>query len=146
MGFIIIGVLLFLWEVSQPGFFIAVPASVLVVLGFVGLITRINLASGWTALIVILVAAPTTLGTIHVYRKMAPPQDAPNTTTGESLVGKQGKVTVDVVQDITSGKVRIEGQIWSARSETDPIIPAGTAIEVVRSQGVHVIVARLETS
>jgi MFS family permease len=38
MSFMVVGALLFLWELSMPGFFVAVPATVLVFLGLLGLI------------------------------------------------------------------------------------------------------------
>ncbi len=140
MSFIIVGVLLFLWEITQPGTFIAVPASVLVVLGIVGLVTQLPLLSGWSVLIAIGVAAPTTFATLKVYRKIAPPEEAPNTTTGQSLIGRTGRVTVEVVPELVTGKVRIDGQIWSARSEGEENIAVGTKVEVAASSGVHVIV------
>ena len=140
MGFIIVGMMLFLWEMSMPGFFVAIPATVAVVLGAIGIVVPGFLSNGyWVLLVGLVVAAPTTIVTIRLYRRLAPPDAAPTTTTGESLIGRRGRVTVPVVPETTRGKVRIEGVIWSARSES-AAIPEGSVVEVVRSSGVHVVV------
>lgn len=140
MTFILVGVGLFLWEVTMPGFFVAIPATVAVILGLVGLFIDGFLTNpGWVLLVGILVAAPTTYATMRLYRRLAPPDAAPTTTTGESLVGKTGRVTVAVNNETTKGKVRIEGVIWSAKSQVGPIA-VGEVVEVTASRGVHVIV------
>ena len=74
MGFILVGVALFLWEVSMPGFFIAVPATVAVVLGIIGMVSPEFLTSPWVVLVGVLVAAPVTVIAIRVYRRLAPPE------------------------------------------------------------------------
>jgi membrane carboxypeptidase/penicillin-binding protein len=56
----------------------------------------------------------------------------PPNTPDESLVGAQGRVTQDVVNELETGEVEVEGRRWAARSETGEPLPAGTRIEVVR--------------
>jgi inner membrane protein len=141
MGFIIVGVLLFLWEVSMPGFFIAIPATVAVILGVIGLFVEGFFTSPWVILIGVLVALPVTALTIRVYRSLAPPSGAPTTTTGESMAGREGVVTVEVEPETTRGKVRLSGTVWSARSSDDTRIPVGTRVVVQMTSGVHVVVA-----
>lgn len=140
MTFILVGLALFLWEISMPGFFVAIPATVAIVLGVIGLFVEGFLTNPvWVLLVGLLVGAPTTMVVMRLYRNLAPPDAPPTTTTGESLRGKQGTVTVEVLPETTKGKVRVEGVIWSARTEGDPI-PVGTRVEIVRSQGVHIVV------
>lgn len=136
MGFIIAGVVLYLWELSQPGFFIAVPATVLILLGTLGLIIEEFLFSVWAPIVGVVVAFPTTWVTLRVYRQLAPPSSGPLTTIGQSLVGKIGTVTRNIEPDVTVGKVRIEGQIWSATA--DEPIAEGNKVVVEASRGVHV--------
>jgi hypothetical protein len=57
-----------------------------------------------------------------------PPPPPPD----ESLVGANGTVTQDVVNELETGEVEIKGQLWPARSETGDPLPVGTKIEVVR--------------
>lgn len=142
MGFVIAGVLLYLWEMSQPGFFIAVPATVLIFLGVLGLIIEDFLFSIVAPIVALAVAIPTTLATLRVYRRIAPPSERPETTIGDSLVGRRGTITKEAIPEETTGKVRIEGVIWSARAEEEPI-DEGTKVEVVASRGVHVVVRPL---
>lgn len=145
MGFIIAGALLFLWEVSMPGFFIAIPATVAVVLGVIGMFWEGFFTSTWVVLVGVLVALPVTAITIKVYRSLAPPSGVPTTTTGESLAGMEGLVTVEVEPETTRGKVRISGAVWSARSSEDDVrIPVGTRVVVQHTSGVHVVVAPKE--
>lgn len=138
---IIIGVLLLMAEASAPGFFIAVPATILIVLGVVGLIAPALLLTIWSPIIVVAITIPITVLTILLYQRIAPPEP-PTTTVGYSLLGKVGKVTTDIIPDTIKGKVQIENQVWSATAN-EPI-PVGTKVKVIGSRGVHVFVQRLE--
>lgn len=57
----------------------------------------------------------------------------------ETLVGKQAMVLQDVSVD--GGRVKIEGDVWSARTEDDSVLPAGERVEVVGFRGAFAIVA-----
>jgi membrane protein implicated in regulation of membrane protease activity len=59
--------------------------------------------------------------------------------SADSIVGHVGRVVREVVPENISGKVAIGGVEWSARSVAG-VLPAGTEVVVVRSEGVHVIV------
>jgi membrane protein implicated in regulation of membrane protease activity len=58
----------------------------------------------------------------------------------DSLVGKEGIVTIKINTTDMKGKVKIGSDTWSAEADED--IPAGTAVIVDRSSGVHVHVKR----
>ena len=132
---IIVGVLLLISEVVVPGFFIAIPGTVILVLGAIGVIEPGFLESKWTPLVVLIVAIPTFFATIMFYKKFGP-TGPPITTVATSLEGKRGKVTAAIDPDSLKGKVKIETQVWSATA--DGPIPIGTVVEVVESKGVHV--------
>jgi len=138
--FIVIGVLMLLLELSQPGSFLLVPATVLLALGGIGLIFPDLLLTVWSPIIAVLILVPTTLGTIKLYQRLAPPSP-PETTVATSLIGKEGVVETAVVPGTLRGKVRIANVIWSATSDID--IPAGKRVKVVRSEGVHVTVEEI---
>lgn len=140
--FIVVGILLFLWEVSMPGFFIAIPATVLIFLGILGFVWPDFLVSVWSPLVAVLIAVPATLLTIRFYRRIAPPSDRPVTTIGDSLIGLEGTVETEVKPYETRGKVKIKGQVWSATSD-EGTIPVGVRVRVLRSEGVHVVVTPL---
>ncbi len=138
--FIVIGVLMLLLELSQPGSFLLVPATVLLALGGIGLILPDLLLTVWSPIIAVLILVPTTLGTIKLYQRLAPPSP-PETTVATSLIGKVGVVETKVIPGTLRGKVRIANVIWSATSEIE--IPVGKKVKVVRSEGVHVTVEEI---
>lgn len=144
MSFLVVGAVLFLWELSMPGFFVAVPATVLVILGIVGLslpglYTAEPLGPIWAILVAVIVGAPATMVTLRVYRSFAPPDAPPTTTSAETMRGRHGTVMVAADPETTRGKVRVEGVVWSARS-LEGTIAVDTRVEVVDVRGVHVVV------
>jgi len=143
-GFIGLGVLFFLVEASMPGFFLGVPASILVILGVTALIAPdFDLFSIWAPLIVVIVGLPATAITIWSYRKMAPADEEPTTQTASNLIGALGRVTTPVVADKPRGKVKVGHQEWSAVSETGPIA-VDEHVRIVRVDGVILVVARVD--
>jgi len=138
--FIVIGVLMLLVEISQPGSFLLVPATGLLALGGIGLIFPDLLLTGWSPIIAVIILVPTTLLTIKLYQRLAPPAP-PETTVATSLIGKEGVVEMEVMPGTLKGKVRIANVTWSANSATP--IPVGKRVKVVRSEGVHVTVEEI---
>lgn len=138
--FIVIGVLMLLVELSQPGSFLLVPATVLLVLGGIGLVFPDLLLTVWSPIIAVIILVPTTFLTIKLYQRLAPPAP-PETTVATSLIGKDGVVETEVVPGSLKGKVRIANVIWSATSAAP--ISVGKRVKVVRSEGVHVTVEEI---
>ena len=60
-------------------------------------------------------------------------------TNVDSLVGKQALV-IKAIGEFEKGEVKINGQIWSARTENNLEIAEGTKCEVLRVEGVQLIV------
>ncbi len=125
------GIVCYIIETMNPGFFIAVPGTVLIVVGALGVLAPdiYDFAFAWVAIIVL--AAVTAYATMRVYRRIAPPGMSTTTTSVDNIVGRRG-VTVSEV-NATQGEVRIEGEGWRARSPVP--IPAGTRIEVTGREG-----------
>ncbi len=135
--FVIAGIVLLLAEAASPGAFMLVPATVLIVLGAIGLTAPSILLSWWSPIITAIIVIPTTILTIKFYQKLAPPAP-PETTVATSLVGLTGVVVTEVVPNDLKGKVRIANDTWSASSSKP--IPPGRKVIVKSSEGVHVIV------
>ncbi|MCL7415926.1 MAG: NfeD family protein [ANME-2 cluster archaeon] len=133
---IIIGIGLMVAEAMHPGFFVAVPGTVLLVMGAVFVLLP-GVFEQWSALIMIITALLASIATIMLYRRIAPVQK-PSSTSMDSIIGKKGLVTIDIEPGSISGKVKISNQMWSATSESP--IPAGRNVEVTGSEGVHVTV------
>jgi membrane protein implicated in regulation of membrane protease activity len=138
--FIVLGVLMLLAEVMNPGVFLIVPGTVLIVLGFIGLAFPEFLLSIYSPLLAVGILIPMTYVTIKLYQKLAPPAP-PETIVATSLIGREGIVTTEVRPNSLSGKVRIEHDNWSATS--DRVIPIGRKVVVKASEGVHVTVEEL---
>ena len=131
---IIIGLGLLIVEAAQPGFFVAVPGTTLIVLGVVTLLIP-EVAQDYAPAIIVITALVSSIITITFYRKIAPGQK-PQTTSMDILGGKKGVVVKTVHPGSISGKIEIENRVWSATS--DSVIEEGTKVIVINSEGVHV--------
>ena len=61
-------------------------------------------------------------------------------TNAFSIIGKVGIVTEDINTNEGTGQIKIEGDIWSAKSDGDKIIPAGTDVMIYKIDGVKAFV------
>ncbi|HKM13867.1 MAG TPA: NfeD family protein [Candidatus Methanomethylophilaceae archaeon] len=138
---IVLGLVLLIIEATSPGVFMIIPASVLIILGALGLVSPDFLFSWWAILIAILVAVPVTAITIYFYKFLGAPQP-PSTTITDTLVGTTGIVLVGTIPGSIKGKIKIGSDTWSANS--DQPIEAGTKAKVLRSEGVHVFIEPVE--
>jgi len=63
-------------------------------------------------------------------------------TNYESVIGKSAKVTEEINNIENKGTVIVNGLEWTARSVDDELIKTDTIVEVVRVEGVKVIVKK----
>ena len=61
-------------------------------------------------------------------------------TNADRVIGETALVTEDIDNALAAGQVQVDGQIWSARSAHDVVIPAGSRVKVLSIQGVKVMV------
>lgn len=61
-------------------------------------------------------------------------------TGGAALVGKHALVTERISNHEGVGQVRIDGEVWTARSLDDHVIEPGTSVEVVDIRGATALV------
>lgn len=140
--FLVVGILLLLVEAMSPGFFVAIPGTILIILGLFALVVpNDTVFTFWAPIIAIGVGIPATALTVWAYRKIAPATSAPVTMSGEALVGRRGKVTVAVVPNSQKGKVKVESNVWSATADEE--IAVGADIEVVEVKGVTLTVRKV---
>lgn len=137
---IIIGLVLMIIEATAPGGYLVIPGLDLLVIGIYGCIFPDMLFTWTTVLVAVILSIPVIIGTTMLYRKLGG-TEPPSTTVTGSLVGRTGKVVVDVVPGTLKGKVKIASDTWSA--DADEPIPSGTEVVVESSEGVHVHVKRL---
>ncbi|MDR2854850.1 MAG: NfeD family protein [Methanomicrobiales archaeon] len=144
---VLIGAILLGCEVFSPGIFLAVPGTVLVILGILMLLGIDIFSSGIGIITGIVSALVASIVTVWVYSRLTPGNQKPHSTSQDTLAGMHGIVTSPVIPTDISGKVRIDGQEWSARSIPEiEVLPLGTVVVVVSAQGVHVVVKPLEES
>ena len=67
-------------------------------------------------------------------------------TNSYSLINKHGIVIVDINPIEAVGQVKVNGEIWSAKTEDGAIITKGTEIEVIRIDGVKLIVSPIKVN
>ena len=62
----------------------------------------------------------------------------------DRLIGLKGLVLEEIDNSVNTGQVRLQKEEWRADSDGDEVIPVGARIEVVRLDGTHLVVRRLE--
>ena len=67
-------------------------------------------------------------------------------TNSYSLIHKHGIVTIDINPIEATGQVKVNGEIWSAKSENESSISKGTEIEVLAIDGVKLIVSPVKVN
>ncbi len=137
IAMVLAGVVLLVIEALSPGAFIIVPATIVIIIGIMGLIYPDLLFSIWSPILAVILFVPMTYVTIKLYQRLAPPAP-PQTTVATSLVGMKGVVTKKVRPNSLAGKVRIDHDVWSATSDKE--IQEGSKVVVKSSEGVHVFV------
>ncbi len=140
VALIIVGLALLIAEVHVPGFFIAVPGTILLLLGL-GMLFIKNMDIITASLIVIISAVGSSLFTLWFYRKLGEPE-LPTTTTPDQFVGAVGTVIKDIEPGTLNGKVRIKNQVWSATANQR--IEKGKTVRVRGAEGVHLIVEEVK--
>lgn len=65
-------------------------------------------------------------------------------TNVDLLIGDLGIVTTEIAPIQGSGQVKVKGQIWSAKTDDNLLIAVGENVEVVRVEGVKLVVKKVE--
>lgn len=139
---IVVGLILFAFEIVHPGIFLLIPASILLAAGMLALFAEpLLVTSVFGPTIIVVVAIGSALATIPYYRWVAPTHE-PMSTTSQSLTGEVGIIIAPVVPDTLRGKVRIRSEVWSARA--DRPIPEGTRVRVIKGEGVSLTVQPID--
>ena len=67
-------------------------------------------------------------------------------TNSYSLISKHGIVIVDINPIEGVGQVKVNGETWSAKTEDESIITKGTEIEVIKIDGVKLVVSPVKVN
>ena len=109
------------------------------------LIATYLVAEIWLQIIIFLVVSGIALvATRPFVKKLTAGKKVP--TNADRYVGRKGVVTATVDNQQGVGLVKIEGSVWSARSVSGEVLPAGEQVVVERIEGVKLMVQRAEVS
>ena len=67
-------------------------------------------------------------------------------TNSYSVINKHGIVTIDINPIEAVGQVKVNGEIWSAKTEDGTILTKGTEIEVIKIDGVKLVVSPIKVN
>ena len=98
----------------------------------------LNASLGVQVALFVLVSAVTLALTRPMVRRLMRRRSEP--TNLDRVVGETGRVTETIDNAVPSGAVYVGGKTWTARSEGEEIIPAGSQVTVVRIEGVKLLV------
>ena len=101
-----------------------------------------HLGTGVQVLIFIVVSLVALAATRPFIKKNAKVKKTP--TNSDRVIGEEGIVTAEIDNIKGVGTVKIGGSDWTARSENSQIIPEGKIVEIIRIEGVKVIVREIE--
>lgn len=91
----------------------------------------------WLQLVLFLVVSIVLLASLRPFvKKFAKPHRVP--TNADRHIGQTALVTEEIDNLRETGAIRMDGVVWTARSESGEVIPAGATITVRRITGVKV--------
>ena len=69
----------------------------------------------------------------------------PVQTNVYSVIGKKANVIVEINGEKSTGQVKVDGDVWSAKTEEfNAIIPVGSVVEILRVDGVKLVVKKID--
>ena len=93
----------------------------------------------WLQLLIFLViSAIMIIVSRPLYRKFIKTKLVP--TNSDRVIGETAVVTESIDNIQAKGSVKVQGQLWTARSENGEVIPEGSQVTVIRIEGVKLIV------
>lgn len=66
-------------------------------------------------------------------------------TNFDRVIGQNGIVVTEINNLVGTGCVKVDGKEWTARSDSDGVIPVGTIVVIDKIDGVKLLVHRSET-
>ena len=64
----------------------------------------------------------------------------PTNTNAFSIIGKKALVIKEINSIYSTGQIKLNGEVWSAESENNEVIPEGAEVEILYINGVKAIV------
>jgi membrane protein implicated in regulation of membrane protease activity len=125
-------------EIATLGFFLAPFAGGALIAALVAA-AGAGTAISWVVFLVVSVVLLAALRPLARSHRKLPPQLRTGTA---ALVGRTGMVIERIVNDEGVGSVRIDGEVWTARTfDEDQVIEAGKRVQVLEIRGATALVA-----
>ena len=67
-------------------------------------------------------------------------------TNADRVIGAEGVVTETIDNRKAQGQIKVQGTVWTARTEDGPPVPKDASVRVLRIEGVKLIVTPLQTA
>jgi membrane protein implicated in regulation of membrane protease activity len=135
--FVVVAVILAVGEIASTSFFLA-PFAISAAVAAVASALGAGAVASWLLFIVLgalLLAFVRPIARRHLY---TPPQIRTGTA---ALQGAPGIVVERIVNDEAVGTVRINGEVWTARSYDEHPIDAGAKVQVMEIRGATALVS-----
>ncbi len=142
--------MLWVWVILLASFIIIEAATAQLVTvwfavgSFAALVTSFFTDSILIQVVVFVIISAITLAvTRPLVKKMTKTQKQP--TNADMYINQEGVVTEEINNIEATGLVKVKGSVWTARTEADGFtVPAGTHVNVVKIEGVKLIVRPME--
>lgn len=134
---LIVAAFFFVLEIATEGFFVfwfGIGAVAAIGTSFLTENVSVQIAV-FAAVSIILV-----LSTRKLTDKMKPKEVLTNVYT---ILGKKAIVSQTIDNIKGSGQIKIDGDIWSAKSDNDEVIEEGLAVEILSIDGVRAVVKKV---
>ena len=133
------------WLAAMIVFGLAEAATVnMVSIWFVGgalcaMIAQLLGGGVWLQITVFLIVSGILLASLRSFvRKFVQPRKT--ATNSDMALGREAYLTETADNLMETGALKLDGKVWSVRSASGEVIPAGTLVKVVKLQGVKLYV------
>ncbi len=133
------------WLAAMIVFGIAEAATVnMVSIWFVGgalcaMVAQLLGGGVWLQITVFLIVSGILLASLRGFvRKFVQPRKS--ATNSDMALGREAYLTETADNLMETGALKLDGKVWSVRSASGEVIPAGTLVKVIKLQGVKLYV------
>lgn len=93
----------------------------------------------WIQVVVFFVVSVASIAVFHSIFKKKLANNKKKATNTDVLIGEKAVVTEKIDNLNAVGCVKINGQLWSARTENDEVVDEGDVVEIVSVKGVKLV-------
>ena len=136
---VIIGVIFIIGEIFTAGFFLIWFGIAAII---AGVIAFFELSVVWQGVAFVIISAILLAGTRRLANRFTKKQ--PPGVGADRFTDKTGVVLEEIDNDKNTGRIRVEEDEWRADSLEGSIIPQSSKVQVVKVEGTHMIVKKIE--